>query len=320
MKAAISTNYGPPSVLQVTQVAKAAYKDTEVLVRVYATTVNRTDTATLRANPFIMRFFTGLFRPTSPILGTDFAGKIVGIGKSVTGFKVGDKVFGFHDEGLASHAEYMAIGKDKAFMRMPKNISYQQAAASLEGAHYAYNFITKVKLKRGQKVLVNGATGAIGSAAVQFLTYFGLTVTATCNTKNIALVKSLGATRVIDYTKEDFTTYSEKYPFIFDAVGKSTFGKCKPILEDDGIYISSELGPNCENPFLALLTPVLGGKKVIFPIPVKIMRSLTFISKLIEEKRFKAVIDRTYPLEKIADAYAYVETGQKVGNVVIVIK
>ena len=223
MKAIVYTKYGPPDVLQFNEVAKPVPKDNEVLIRVYATTVNRTDTATIRAKPFIIdRFMTGFFKPNNPIPGTEFAGKIEALGKNISSYKVGDKVFGFDDSGSQAHAEYMTISEDKA-VRIPGNIRYEQAAASSEGAHYAYIFIKKVNIKSGQKVLVNGATGAIGSAAVQLLKHFDVKVTATCNTKNIELVKSLGADKVIDYTKGDFTKDEEKYNFVFDAIGKSSF-------------------------------------------------------------------------------------------------
>jgi NADPH:quinone reductase-like Zn-dependent oxidoreductase len=319
MKAIVCKKYGPPDVLQLKEVEKPTPKDNEVLVRVNATTVNRTDSAMIRAKPFIMRFFTGLFKPKNPILGTEFAGKIEAVGKDVMSFKVGDKVFGLNDNGLSSHAQYMTILEDKALTIIPENITYEQAAASTEGAHYAFNFINKVTIKSGQKVLVNGASGAIGSAAVQLLKYFGANVDAVCNTKNIELVKSLGADKVFDYTKEDFTKGDQKYDFVFDTVGKSSFAKCKPLLQPGGIYISSELGYMAQNIFFALVTPVIGNKKVRFPLPVDCKRSVLFIKKLIEEGKFKAVIDRKYPLEQIVEAYKYVETGQKTGNVVITV-
>jgi len=323
MKAIVYTQYGPPDVLLLKEVKKPVPKDNEVLVRVRATTVNRSDCAMLRAKPFIMRFGTGLLKPNNPILGTEFAGDIESVGKAVTTFKVGDKVFGFDDSGLSSYAEYMVISEDKALTTLPKDITYEQAAACVEGAHYAYNFINKVDLKSGQKGLVNGASGGIGSATVQLLKYFGADVTAVCNTKNIKLVKSLGASRVIDYTKEDFTEDYEKYDFVFDSVGKSSFGKCKPLLKPGGIYISSELGWMVQNLFFALITAIFGrvpgqaGKKVKFPYPPNIMRSVLMVKKLVEEGKFKSVIDRSYPLEQIAEAFRYVEKGQKAGNVVI---
>ncbi|WP_455367299.1 NAD(P)-dependent alcohol dehydrogenase [[Eubacterium] cellulosolvens] len=319
MKAIVCTKYGPPDILQLKEVEKPTPNANEVLIKVYATTVNRTDCGILRAKPFVIRFFTGIFKP-KPILGTEFAGKIVTVGKNVLSFKVGDKVFGFDDVGLGSHAEYMTISENKALTIIPKNVTYEQAAASTEGAHYAYNFIKKVNLKRAQKILVNGATGAIGSAAVQFLRYFGVNVTAVCNTKNMRLVKSLGADRVIDYMKEDFTKDDQKYNFIFDAVGKSTFTKCKPLLHPGGVYMSSELGPMAQNIFFALITPIIGNKKVIFPIPSDPRRSVLFIKKLIEKGKFKAVIDKKYPLEQIVEAYRYVEKGQKTGNVIITLE
>ena len=322
MKAIIYTKYGPPEVLQLKEVAKPTPEDDEVLVKVFATTVNRTDSATIRAIPFFARIITGLFKPKKQTPGTEFAGEIEEIGNNVTSLKVGDKVFGFDDQGSGAHAQYLKISEDNA-VTMPANISYEQAAASTEGAHYAYNMINKVNLNSGQKALVNGATGAIGSAAVQLLKHFDVYVTAICNTKNIELVKSLGANKVIDYTKEDFTKDEEKYNFVFDAVGKSSFTKCKPLLQPGGIYASSDLGYMAQNIFLPIITPITSklpgqsGKKTIFPMPVDVGGSLLLIKKLIKEGKFKAVIDRSYPLEDIVEAYRYVEKGQKTGNVVI---
>ena len=319
MKAITYTKYGSPDVLKFKEIDRPTPKDNEILIKIHATTVNRTDSATIRAKPFIIgRLLTGLWGPKKQIPGTEFAGKIEEIGKDVKSLKVGDKVFGFDDSGSQAHAEYMTISEDKA-ITIPKKITYEQAAASSEGAHYAYNSINKVNIKPGQKVLVNGATGAIGSAAVQLLKHFDVKVTATSNTKNLELVKSLGADKVIDYTKEDFTKDKEKYNLVFDAVGKSTFGKCKPLLQPKGVYISSDLGPWAQNIFLPIITPILGGKKTAFPIPTDIRRTLVLIKKLIEEEKFKTVIDRKYPLEKIVEAYRYVEKGQKTGNVVVTV-
>ncbi len=320
MRAIIYTKYGPPDVLQVKEVDKPKANAKEVLVKVFATTVNRTDCADLRAKPFIMRFVTGLLKPKKIIQGTDFAGEIVDIGNEVRKFKVGDKVFGFDDMVLSSHAQYMTLSEDKAIEIMPGNVTYEQAAASIEGAHYAYNIINKVDIKSGQRILVNGATGAIGSAVVQLLKYYGAHITAVCNGEYSELVKSIGADKIIDYTKEDFTKSEEKYVYIFDAVGKSTFSNCKPLLESGGVYISSELGTMAQNIFYALFTPFFGKKKVIFPFPTDLLRSVRLIKKLSEEGNFKAVIDRKYPLDEIAEAYSYVEKGEKIGNVVINIK
>lgn len=317
MKAAVYEKYGPPEVLRLKDVKTPMPKDNEVLIRIYAATVNRTDCAMLRAKPFIMRFFTGLLKPKKQILGIDFAGRIESVGKDVKTFKTGDRVFGFDDSGLSSHAQFMTFPENKAIAVIPEGTSYEQAAASLEGVHYAFNFINKVPSLMGKRVLVNGATGAIGSAMVQLLKYFGAHVTAVCNTRNIALIRSLGVDGIIDYQNEDFTKINQTFHFVFDAVGKSTFGKCKPLLETGGVYISSELGPMIQNPFLALITPIIGNKKVIFPIPTDCKRSVLLIKKITEEGKFKPVIDKIFPLQEIADAYRYVETGEKTGNVVI---
>jgi NADPH:quinone reductase-like Zn-dependent oxidoreductase len=320
MKAILHLKYGSPDVLTLNEIEKPTPKNNELLIKVYATTVNRTDCAMLSAKPFIMRFFTGMLKPKNPILGTDFAGEIEAAGNQVTKFKTGDKVFGFDDMGLGSHTQYMTISENNAIAIIPDNTTYSQAAASIEGAHYAYNFINKVEIKSGQKVLVNGATGAIGSAAVQLLKYFGAIVTAVCDGKDTGLVKSIGADKVIDYTKMDFTKTNEKYQYVFDAVGRSSFLKCKPLLEDGGVYISSELGFMSQNLYLPLFTAILGKKKVKFPFPTNRKRSVLLIKKLLQEGKFKAVIDRTYPMEKIAEAFRYVLSGQKIGNVIITFK
>jgi NADPH:quinone reductase-like Zn-dependent oxidoreductase len=317
MKALVFTKYSTTDVLKLKEVEKPVAKDEEVLIKVCAATVNRTDCAILRAKPFIMRLVTGLLRPKKNTPGTDFAGQIEALGKNVNTFKVGDRVFGFDDLGLGSHAEYITLAADKALLTMPRDISYQQAAASCEGAHYALNFINKVPITSRQKVLVNGATGAIGSAAVQLLGYFGLDVVAVCSTDNVQRVKSLGASRVIDYDKEDFTQDQESYDYIFDTAGKSSFAKCKPLLKPGGTYLSSELGPMAQNLYYPLITSIVGNKKVRFPIPTDIKGSLRFIKERIEQENFKALIDREYPLEQIIEAYKYVEQGHKIGNVVI---
>ena len=323
MRAIVYTKYGPPDVLQLKEVGKPKPRDNEILVKVYATTVNRTDSATIRAKPFFMRLATGLLRPKKQTPGTEFAGVIEAVGRNVSSLNVGDKVFGFDEQGSGAHAQYMTVPENKA-ITIPKNITYEQAAASTEGAHYAYNFINKVNLKKGQKVLVNGATGAIGSAAVQLLKHLNIHVTAVCDTKNMELVKSLGADRVIDYWADDFTKDDQKYNFVFDTVGKSSFFKCKQLLQPGGVYISSDLGYMAQNIFLPLITPIikpiLGNKKTILPMPTDIRGTILLIKNLIEEGKFKAVIDRKYPLEQIVEAYRYVEKGQKTGNVVITVE
>jgi len=316
MKAAIRRKYGSPSCIRIENIEKPIPKENEVLIKVIATTVNRTDCANLTARPFIMRFILGIFKPGKIILGTDFAGEVVSLGESVKSLKIGERVFGFKDTGSRSQAEYIALEENNLFA-IPENINYKQAAASLEGAHYAYTFIHKVKIKPEQKILVNGATGAIGSALLQFVRQYDVHITATCNTKNIELIQSLGADKIYDYLQEDFTAYQDKYDFIFDAVGKSTFGKCKPLLKDNGVYISSELGPNSENLLFALTTPITGGKRVIFPIPFNTKETIPYIMQLLKEENFKPVIDREYSMEEIGLAYEYVLRGEKTGNVLV---
>ncbi|MBK7869268.1 MAG: NAD(P)-dependent alcohol dehydrogenase [Saprospiraceae bacterium] len=320
MKAFIYNQYGPPEVLQLKEVEKPTPKNNEVLIKIYAATVNRTDCGVLWGKPFIIRFFTGLSKPKMPTTGTDFAGVIEAVGKDVKSFKIGDKVLGFDDSGIGSHAEYITFPEHKAIIIIPDSITYEQAAASAEGAHYAYNFINKVNIKAGDNVMLNGATGAIGSAALQMLKAMDVRVTATCRAQHINVIKSLGADKVIDYEKEDFTKDNEKYHFVFDAVGKSTFGKCKPLLHRGGIYISSELGPGNQNPFLALITPLLGGKKVKFPIPFDPKKSLNIIKNLLEQGKFKPVIDdKKFAFEQVPEAFRYAASAQKLGNVVITI-
>ena len=319
MKAVVCPSYGPPEVLAVKLVEKPVPADDEVLIKVHATTVNRTDTATLKAHPFITRFFYGIFRPKHPILGTEFAGVVESVGMNVSSFKAGDRVFGFSETGWGAHAQYMVIPAEKAIARMPAGIRFEEAAAISEGSWYAQNFYNKLDFKAGQKVLVNGATGGIGTAAVQLGRHFGADITATCRPGHFDLVRELGAGRCIDYTKDDFTKEPMEYDYVLDTVGKSSFGKCKPVLKSGGAYLSSELGPMSQNLFLALFTPLFSSKKVKFPVPSDCRGSVLFTRDLVEKGKYKAVIDREYPLEDIAEAFRYVEKGQKVGNVVITV-
>jgi NADPH:quinone reductase-like Zn-dependent oxidoreductase len=317
MKAAVHSRYGRPDVVRISEVEKPTPKDNEVLVKVHATTVNRTDCACRAAKPFFMRFFTGLIRPRATVLGNEFSGAVAAVGGGVTSFKVGDRVFGYNEGPFGAHAEYMAIPEDGSLATMPVNVTYQEAAPSTEGSHYALTQIRAAKIQSGQDVLVYGATGAIGSAAVQMLKSLGANVTAVCDTDNLEMVRGLGANKVIDYTTEDFTKDEQAYDVVLDSVGKSSFSQCKRLLKPDGIYISSELGPQAQNPFLALIAPLHGGKRVMFPIPKHDQEMVRFFKDLIESGDFKPVIDRTYPLDQIVEAYRYVETGQKIGNVVI---
>ena len=318
MKAAVRSKYGSAEVLSVREVEKPTPNDNDLLIRVYATTVNRSDCHVLWGKPLVMRLFTGLFKPRLAVIGTDFAGQVEEVGSSVRSFKVGDKVMGFGGGfGIGAHAQYLALPETKAVKAMvtiPDNLSYDEAAACLEGTFYAASIVNQLAPKTGQKAMVYGATGAIGSAYVQFLKYFGVYITAVCRGEHAELMRSLGADKVIDYEKEDFTKDTERYDFVFDAVGKSSFIKCKPLLKSKGIYTSSG---GAENMFFALVTPWLGGKKVPFVIPKDIKGGLSFIKDLIEKGRYRPLIDRKYPLEKIAEAFTYVASGQKVGNVVI---
>lgn len=317
MRAAVQTRYGPPEVVRILEVEKPAPKDNEVLVNVRATTVNRTDCACRAARPFFMRFFTGLIRPRATILGNEFAGVVEAVGSGVTSFEVGDRVFGYNEGPFGGHAEYLSIPQDGSLATMPAKLAFAEAAPSMEGSHYALTHIRAAKVHSGQDVLVYGATGAIGSAAVQLLKGLGANVTAVCDTNNLELVRGLGADRVIDYTAEDFTKDEQMYDVVLDSVGKSSFGRCRRILKPGGIYISSELGTLAQNPLLALIAPLRRGQKVLFPIPKHDQEMVGYFRGLIASGSFKPVIDRTYRLDQIVEAYRYVETGQKVGNVVI---
>jgi NADPH:quinone reductase-like Zn-dependent oxidoreductase len=319
MKAIVYTRYGPPDVLQLTEVEKPSPGETEVLIKIHAATVNRTDCGFLRAAPFFIRFFSGLTRPKNVILGSEFAGQIEAVGKDVRSFGVGDRVFGFSGVTFGAHAEYLVMPEEGLLATIPDHMTYEEAAPGLEGSHYALNDIRAADIQKGQRVLIYGATGAIGSAAVQLVHYIGAQVTAVCGTKNVSLVKSLGADKIIDYEKDDFTKDHQVYDVVFDAVGKSSFRRCKPLLKPSGIYLSTDLGFMAQNPLLALVTPIFGTKKVLFPMPTLNKKDVMFFKELMAKGHFKPVIDRHYPLEQIADAYRYVETGQKTGNVVVIV-
>jgi NADPH:quinone reductase-like Zn-dependent oxidoreductase len=319
MKIAYRTKYGSPEVLTIKEVETPSPKDNEILIKVYAATVNRSDYHILTGKPFFMRLFLGLFKPKISTTGTDFAGQIEAIGNAVTTFKTGENIMGF-DGGLfgsQSHAQYILVSERKArkmMVNIPGNLRYHEAAACLEGAFYAAAQVNPLRPRRGQKALVYGATGAIGTSYLQFLKYYGVHTTAVCRMENKELVTSLGADRVIDYTTEDFTKDSERYDFVFDAVGKSSFFKCKNLLKKKGGYTSSGGGINI---LLLMITPLFGGKKVFFAFPKGIVEQLRFIKDLVEKGRFKPVIDRIYPIDKIAEAYRYVASGQKIGNVIL---
>ncbi|WP_373496969.1 NAD(P)-dependent alcohol dehydrogenase [Aquiflexum sp.] len=317
MKAVVRYQYGNADSILIEEMPNPKPKANQVLVKVMATTVNRTDCGVLTGEPYIFRFFVGWPRPRSPILGTDFAGVVEEIGSQVSKFKVGDRVWGFFDGGISSQAEYLVYREDKNILKIPKGFSFSEAVASAEAAHYAINFLKPLKLHSDAKVLVNGATGGIGSALVQILLSKGFELVVTANTKNMDLVKGLGVSRVINYEKEDFTKLNEEFDVVFDSVGKSSFGKCKGILKEGGKYLSSELGHGSENIYLPLKTKIKGGRRVVFPLPTDIKGSMSTIKELMEEGKFRPVLDRSYPMEKAAEAYRYVASGQKTGNVIL---
>jgi NADPH:quinone reductase-like Zn-dependent oxidoreductase len=315
MQVARRTHYGPPERIRIADADVPRPREGEVLIRLHATTVNRTDCANLTARPLIMRFVLGLLRPRIAILGTDFAGEVIAVGREVTAHVVGDRVFGFIDTGAASQATYTVIPERQVFP-IPPGIDYRTAAASLEGAHYAYSFLRKAGVEDGQRVLINGATGAIGSALLQFVRRYDVHVTVTCRGAHAGRVRELGAAAVVDYTKENVFRTDGTYERVFDAVGKSTFGAARGVMAEKSVYVSSEFGPYAQNLYYALTTG-RSDRRVIFPVPLPTAESVPFISQCLAEGSFAPLIDRSYPPERIAEAYKYVMRGQKVGNVVI---
>ena len=319
MKAVVYTQYGSPDVLQFKEVEKPVPKDNEVLIKIIATTVNRTDCGFRQPEYLVVRLVGGLFKPKRMILGSELAGIVAKIGKNVKTFTLGDAVFGLSTFNFGAHAEYVCISEEKSITTKPANKSFNEAAAVCDGGFLALAFIKKIDFTNSPNILINGASGSIGSASVQLAKHFGAKVTAVCNTKDFKLLKSLGADEVIDYIKEDFTQNRQQYDVVIDAVGKSSYFRCRKILKPKGIYISTELGYLSQNIFLALLTPLFGGKKVFFPIPKDTKEDIVFLKKLMETGKYKAVIDRIYPFEQLVEATRYVETGEKIGNVVITV-
>ncbi len=319
MKAAIYKRYGSADVVTIKEVAKPSPSENEALLKIHASTVNRTDSGFRSANYFISRFWSGLFRPKYPILGCEFSGVVAEVGSSFKDLKIGDRIFGYNDQEFGGHAEYRILKSGDCFAHIPENLDFTHAAALTEGAHYALSAIRAPKVTPGNTVLVYGATGAIGSAAVQLLRYFEAEIIAVSNTKNLDLVRKLGASEVIDYQTSDFTQTAHRFDFIFDAVGKSSFRACKPLLKSPGIYISTELGKGGANVWLALAKPLLGSKNVLFPLPTISKADLEFLRTLAEAGTFKPVLDREYPLAEIVAAHRYVDTGQKTGNVVVIL-
>jgi len=316
MRAVVHDRYGGPDVLRVEEVERPIPKEDEVLVKIHATTVNRTDCGTRAAEPFISRFFTGLRRPKRRILGSELAGEVEAVGAAVSQFEVGDRVFGMR---AGAHAEFVCVREDRSLAHKPAGMSFGEAAAVCDGAIIALACLRKADLRKGRSILIYGASGSIGTAAVQLAKYFDADVTAVCNTKNVELVRSLGANRVIDYTQEDFTQSDETYDVIFDAVGKHSFRRCRGSLKPAGIYIETDLGFLWHVPVLALVTRRLGDKRVTLPIPKYTKEDVLFLKELIEAGRYRAVVDRSYPLEQVVEATRYVERGQKTGNVVLTV-
>jgi NADPH:quinone reductase-like Zn-dependent oxidoreductase len=317
VKAAVHTRYGPADVVQITTVPQPDPGEGELLIRVRATTVNRTDCHYRAAKPVVMRLLSGLVRPKATILGNEFAGDVAAVGSGVTAFAVGDKVFGYCEGRFGAHAEYLVVRATGPVATMPASMFYDQAAPATEGSHYALSHLRRADVKSGQAVLVYGATGAIGSAAVQLLRTLGVTVTAVCATEHLDLVRQLGADKVLDYTTGEFATHDERYDVAFDAVGKASFAQCRRLLKRGGIYMSTGPGPSYQNLILPLISPLLPGQRVLFAFPQIDQAMVGYFRDLMESGQFVPLIDRQYPLAEIVSAYAYVETGHKIGNVVI---
>ena len=330
MKAIVYTEYGSPDVLQLKEVEKPAPKDNEILIRIFATPVNFGDTLARNFKeisprkfnmPFIFwlpaRMEFGFSRPRKNILGNEFAGEIETTGKDVTLFKKGDQVFGYRGSNMGAYAEYLCMPEKGLVAIKPSNMSYEEAATVPYGALTALNLLRKVNIQSGQKVLINGASGGIGSVAVQLAKYYGAEVTGVCGTPRLEFVKSLGADKVIDYTKEDFTKSGETYDLIFDILGKSSFSRCKNLLKQSGRYLLASF--KMKQVFQMLWTSITGGRKVICAMSFESPEDLLFIKALVEAGKIKSVIDKRFPLEQTAEAHKYIETGNKKGNVVITV-
>jgi NADPH:quinone reductase-like Zn-dependent oxidoreductase len=314
MRAVVHDRYGPPEVLRIADVPRPAPKPNEVLVRVHATTVTRSDCGFRAADPFFSRVFTGLRRPKQPIAGMELAGVVEATGDEVTEFAVGDRVFGLRS---GANAELVCVREQGALASIPEGMSFGDAAALPDGACIANACLTAAGVHEGQSVVVYGATGSIGTAGVQLAKALGAEVTAVCDTLRVDLVRSLGADEVVDYTREDFTAGGASYDIVFDAVGKHSFRRSRRALKRGGTYISTDLGFMWHVPPLALASRFVGDKRVRLPIPKYSKEDVLLVKRLVEEGRYRPVVDRTYPLEQVVEATRYVETGQKTGNVVL---
>jgi NADPH:quinone reductase-like Zn-dependent oxidoreductase len=317
MRAAVHTRYGPPEVVQVREVPTPIPGDGDLLVRVHSTTVNRTDCHYRSATPFVMRGISGLTKPKATILGNEYAGVVEAVGTDVRMFGVGDRVFGYCEGPFGAHAEYLTVAEGSSIAAIPGHLTYTQVAPGTEGSHYALNHLRRGGVERGMDVLVYGATGAIGSAAVQLVKAIGGTVTAVCGPDHLSLVKGLGADRAVDYTVGDFTTDAQRYDVVFDAHGTPSYFKCRRLLKPGGRFMSAGPGPHYVNAVLPLLGPLLGDKRVVFSVPKIDGAMVTYLGELLGDYRFVPLLDRTYPLDDIVDAYRYAESGEKIGNVVI---
>jgi NADPH:quinone reductase-like Zn-dependent oxidoreductase len=322
MKAVVCPKYGPPDVLQLKEVAKPVPKDNEVLIKIHATAVTSGDVMARNAIfpagfGLLWRMMLGIRKPKNPILGSDLAGEIESVGKDVKLFKKGDQVFGDGGANMGTYAEYKCMSEEGAIALKPTNMTYQEAAAVPFGGGTALFFIRKGNIQKGQKILIYGASGGVGSFAVQLAKYFRAEVTGICSTINLEMVKSLGADSVIDYTQEDFIKNGETYDIIFEAVGKSPFSRNKNSLKKAGIYLSSSDG--LLETIRGIWTSMTSGKKVVFGFAAGNQEKMSFLKELIEAGKLRSVIDRTYPLDKIVEAHKYVEKGHKKGNVVITV-
>jgi NADPH:quinone reductase-like Zn-dependent oxidoreductase len=319
MRAVVCDRYGPPDVLRLAQVERPIPKDDEVLIRIHAATVNRSDCGLRAPHPWFVRLVGGgLLRPKVRILGSELAGEVEAVGAAVGAFAVGDHVFGIKAGICGAHAEFICMRESAPLAHKPANTTFQEAAAVCEGMLEALQWLRAADLRGGQRILIYGASGSIGTAAVQLARYFDAHVTAVCGTKHLELVRALGADEVIDYTREDFAKNGQAYDVIFDAVGKRPFRRCRGSLKRGGIYLPSD---HVRNIFLAWWTARIGGKRVRFPIPPRFRKQDVLLLKdLIEAGNYRAVIDRSYPLEDVVEATRYVETEHKVGNVVLTVR
>jgi NADPH:quinone reductase-like Zn-dependent oxidoreductase len=311
MRAVVHDRYGPPDVLRLEEVERPVPKDDEVLVQVRATTVNQTDCHIRRAEPFLWRLFAGLLRPKRKILGTELAGEVEAVGAAVTEFGPGDRVFGVR---WGAHADFVCVRESGLLAALPEGATFEEAAAVCDGGLQALMHLRRAKVGEGTRVLVYGASGSCGTAAVQLAKHFGAHVTAVCNTKNVELARSLGADRVVDYLERDFTRDGETYDVILDAVGKHSFRRSRRSLAPGGLYVATD---GLHNILLALLTSRLGRRKVVFALPRHTRQDVVLLKELIEAGTYRPVIDRCYPLDDVVEATRYVETWQKTGNVVL---